>query len=81
MNAALSIDNVLDFISRLPAKDQRFVVTTLDKRLHGEPPKSNGKAIVKILERMVARNALSSIADPSAWQREIREDRPLPGRS
>jgi hypothetical protein len=32
------------------------------------------------LERLAARNAFAEIEDPVAWQREIREDRPLPGR-
>ena len=40
----------------------------------------NGTAIARIMEKMAARNALSEIKDPSAWQREIRKDRPLPGR-
>ena len=40
----------------------------------------NGAAMARIMEKMAARNALSEIKDPSAWQREIREDRPLPRR-
>ena len=36
--------------------------------------------IIEIIKRMQAGNAFSSIKDPVAWQREIREDRPLPGR-
>lgn len=40
-------------------------------------------AAVEDLQRAVAENpesALGSIKDPVAWQREIRQDRPLPGR-
>ncbi len=33
-----------------------------------------------VLQRMADRRALSHIDDPAAWQREIRKDRPLPGR-
>lgn len=40
----------------------------------------NGAAMARIMKKMAARNALSEIKDPSAWQREIREDLPLPGR-
>lgn len=40
----------------------------------------NGAAIAHIMERMSARNSLSGIRGPAAWQREIRRDRPLPGR-
>jgi len=35
---------------------------------------------VEALERLAAMGGIKSIPDPSAWQREIREDRPLPGR-
>ena len=40
----------------------------------------NGVAAALIMEKMASRKALSEIKDPSAWQREIRKDRPLPGR-
>ena len=32
------------------------------------------------LDRLAARGALAEITDPVGWQREIRRDRPLPGR-
>lgn len=35
---------------------------------------------VAALERIAARGGIKSIPDPVAWQREMREDRPLPGR-
>jgi len=35
---------------------------------------------IEALERLAAMGGIKSIPDPSAWQREIREDRPLPGR-
>ena len=31
-------------------------------------------------EKLASRGTFSSIADPVEWQREIRKDRPLPGR-
>jgi hypothetical protein len=40
----------------------------------------NGVAIGRVLERMSARRALSSIKDPAVWQRDIRVDRSLLGR-
>ena len=35
---------------------------------------------VAALARIAARGGIRSITDPVAWQREMREDRPLPGR-
>jgi hypothetical protein len=37
-------------------------------------------AMVDALDELARVNAFSSIEDPVAWQREIRRDRPLPGR-
>ncbi len=41
---------------------------------------SDGKRMAEALEKLAASNAFSEISDPSEWQREIRKDRPLPGR-
>jgi len=41
---------------------------------------TQGQRTAKALERLAGANALSHIEDPSEWQREIRKDRPLPGR-
>jgi hypothetical protein len=41
---------------------------------------NRGKRMAKFLERLAASNAFKDIADPVEWQREIRKDRPLPGR-
>jgi hypothetical protein len=35
---------------------------------------------VEALMELAAAGGISSIPDPAAWQREIRQDRPLPGR-
>jgi hypothetical protein len=35
---------------------------------------------VSALEELARAGGIASIPDPAAWQREIREDRPLPGR-
>lgn len=40
---------------------------------------SNHRDAVKFLEEIAARGGVD-IPDPVAWQREVREDRPLPGR-
>jgi antitoxin component of MazEF toxin-antitoxin module len=36
--------------------------------------------IIRLIGKLQSMNAYSSIKDPAAWQHEIREDRPLPGR-
>ena len=52
-----------------------------------EPAEVNGKAgeqrkkeLLEIMERIRSRNPFKAIADPVAWQREMREDVALPGR-
>lgn len=41
----------------------------------------NRDAIQKAFKELQEIGAFKSIKDPVAWQREIREDRPLPGRN
>ena len=43
-------------------------------------PQSDGRAAAAALEELAKLNAFESIKDPVEWQREIRKDRPLPGR-
>ena len=43
-------------------------------------PKSDGEKMAAALSEIASRGGIKSIPDPVAWQREIREDRPLPGR-
>lgn len=64
----------LDFVQFLKAKLAR-------KQQPDAANQPNGAAIAQIMERMAARGALSEIEDPSQWQRDIRKDRPLPGRN
>lgn len=41
---------------------------------------ASGEELAAIMEQLARLNAFSEIDDPVAWQREIRQDRPLPGR-
>lgn len=52
-------------------------VTRVADTKRSEP---NGKRAMAILEKIADRGGIKSIVDPVAWQREIRKDRPLPGR-
>lgn len=53
-------------------------MTVISKR--GNLPRSDGKRMAEALAQIAARGGVRSIPDPVAWQREIRKDRPLPGR-
>lgn len=39
-----------------------------------------GERMAAALEKLAASQAVASIEDPVEWQREVRRDRPLPGR-
>ena len=86
----MSITTILPLVESLPLSDKFQLMQSLLTQLAREEgvslkvltkPKINqGQRMAAILQRMADRQALSHIVDPIAWQREIREDRPLPGR-
>ncbi|PKM37069.1 MAG: hypothetical protein CVV06_07770 [Gammaproteobacteria bacterium HGW-Gammaproteobacteria-10] len=39
-----------------------------------------GTKLARLMEEAATKNLFADIKDPAAWQREIRKDRPLPGR-
>ena len=41
---------------------------------------TRGPAMAALLEKLAERNTFSKIPDPVRWQRELRQDRVLPGR-
>jgi len=41
---------------------------------------ARGRAMAALLEKLAARDTLSDITDPVQWQRELRQERTLPGR-
>lgn len=62
----------LDFILFL---EQRAGKVSLDV-----DEKERGRRLAEALRNLQAANPFKDIADPVSWQREIRQDRPLPGR-
>jgi hypothetical protein len=61
----------------LPAgRPVRVYITLLDR----PEPDGSGEALAAALQRIADAGGLPSIPDPVGWQREQREDRPLPGR-
>jgi len=57
--------------------EQPVEVTILEEPHQTE---DRGKRMAEALEKLAASDAFSEISDPVEWQREIRKDRPLPGR-
>ena len=49
------------------------------KRREGKD-KENGEKLAELFEKLAELGTFSDIEDPVAWQREVRKDRPLPGR-
>ena len=41
---------------------------------------ARGPAMAALLEKLAARGTFAAILDPVKWQRELRQDRALPGR-
>ena len=61
---------VLDASEKVPSQRQPLPVET---------PEQMAKR-VEAMTRLAAMGGIPEIPDPVAWQREIRKDRPLPGR-
>jgi hypothetical protein len=63
-------DRVISMLELLPKNECHIVENANTQQL----------ALKEALEAAVATNAFADITDPAAWQREIRQDRPLAGR-
>jgi len=80
----MSITEVLPLVEALPHSDKFQLMQVLLTQLAREegvsleigpkPKTPEGQRMAAILQRMADRQALSHIADPVAWQREIREE-------
>lgn len=64
-------NEVLDFILFLQQRIQTTPVSAEEER---------GQRIKAALQNLTELNAFADIADPGEWQRQIRQDRELPGR-
>ncbi len=60
----------------------RVRVTVVGPLLEETPDEraARGKRMGELLQKLAETNPFAEITDPVAWQREIRKDRPLPGR-
>ena len=65
----------------LSLNGQDVLVTVLSPSEVGESERrERGAGMAAALREIAKRGGIRSIPDPVAWQREIRKDRPLPGR-
>ncbi|MXY47407.1 MAG: hypothetical protein F4Y44_10620 [Chloroflexi bacterium] len=75
----------LEWISGKPRTNEPLEV---EISVWQEPPKGDlrpvdkerSKKVAKAFEKLAELGTFSEIKDPVEWQREIRKDRPLPGR-
>ena len=51
-----------------------------DERFSASRSADTGERMAAAQEKLAASRAAAAIEDPVAWQREVRRDRPLPGR-
>ncbi len=72
--------NQIDWNGEAPTSERALLVhvTVLDEE--GADKKTRGRRMAVALEGLAESGAFASIKDPSEWQREIRRERPLPGR-
>lgn len=78
---AILVNDRVEWEDEGPTQEQpvRVHITVLDP-VATPPDRSRGQAMADALQKIADRGGLSSTVDPAEWQREIRRDRPLPGR-
>lgn len=74
--------NVLEWTNEVPKQGESpvRVYVTLEEARSSLSAEFRRQRIVEILEKIAASNVCTNIHDPVEWQRELRQDRPLPGR-
>lgn len=64
-------------------EDQRLIeelLTRLGIPNRAEEVTNNGENVARLMQELADQQSFDSIEDPVAWQREVRQDRPLPFR-
>jgi len=74
--------NLLEWANEVPRQGDRpvRVYVTLQEDPSTLSAEFRRQRIVEILEKIAANNVFAEISDPVEWQRDLRQDRPLPGR-
>ena len=80
---ALLHGNRLEWLEKAPASQTDAPVSVHVTVLEHEPVSEQepcGHAMAALLEKLAERHTFATILDPVQWQRDLRRDRPLPGR-
>lgn len=72
--------NVIEWQDGGPSSADNLDVDVTVRESAATAQEPNGRRAMAALERIAVTGGIKSIIDPVAWQREIRKDRPLPGR-
>jgi len=74
--------NLLEWTNEVPKQGDLpvRVYVTLEEARSSLSAEFRRQRIVEILEKIATSNVFANIHDPVEWQRELRQDRPLPGR-
>lgn len=74
--------NLLEWANEVPKQGDRpvRVYVTLQEERSNLSAEFRRQRTVEILEKIAASNVCANISDPVEWQRELRQDRSLPGR-
>lgn len=72
--------NTIEWEGSAPDSGNAVKVEVRVRRSPSPTREPNGRRAMAALERIAEKGGIQSIVDPVAWQREIRKDRPLPGR-
>ena len=81
---ALLRGNSLEWIGEAPERSDDYPITvevTVLEESYPAEARSRGDEMAAILEKLSESEAVSEITDPVAWQRDLRQDRPLPGQA
>lgn len=75
-------ERLLTEFEELPDDMQREVIDFMQflKNKHQKQKPYDGHKVLALLKEGRQHNLFAEIKDPAAWQKEIRADRPLPGR-
>ena len=84
--AVETLENLLKKADRLTPAERlllaaRLIESVRQRDLMSGPLKNQREALKKSLDKLARLKVFADITDPVDWQRQIRKDRPLPGRA